>query len=106
MTGHFPATSHPFPAQLALASAAATTIFSKRIASRSCNRVPNRVPMSQIRKICVYCGSGPGSDPDFVTVSRKFGKTMADHGIGLIYGGGAVGLSGAIDNTVLVNGWQ
>ena len=60
--------------------------------------------MSQIRKICVYCGSGPGRDPDFVTAARKFGKTMADNGIGLVYGGGSVGLMGEIANAVLDNG--
>jgi uncharacterized protein (TIGR00730 family) len=60
--------------------------------------------MSQIRKICVYCGSGPGRDPDFVAAARKFGKTLADNRIGLVYGGGSVGLMGEIANTVLDNG--
>ena len=60
--------------------------------------------MSQIRKICVYCGSGPGRDPDFVMAARTFGKALADNRIGLVYGGGSVGLMGEIANAVLDNG--
>jgi uncharacterized protein (TIGR00730 family) len=62
--------------------------------------------MSQIRKICVYCGSGPGRDPDFVTAARTFGRALADNRIGLVYGGGSVGLMGEIANAVLDNGGQ
>jgi uncharacterized protein (TIGR00730 family) len=60
--------------------------------------------MSQIRKVCVYCGSGPGRDPDFVLAARQFGKILADSGIGLVYGGGSIGLMGEIANSVLDNG--
>jgi uncharacterized protein (TIGR00730 family) len=60
--------------------------------------------MSQIRKICVYCGSGPGRDPDFVKAARTFGKALANNRIGLVYGGGSVGLMGEIANAVLDNG--
>ena len=51
--------------------------------------------MSKIRKICVYCGSGPGTDPAFVEAARAFGAILAENGIGLVYGGGAVGMMGA-----------
>ena len=51
---------------------------------------------SKIRKICVYCGSGPGTDPAFVEAARAFGAILAKNGIGLVYGGGAVGMMGAI----------
>jgi hypothetical protein len=60
--------------------------------------------MSQIRKICVYCGSGPGSDPAFVAAARAFGRILADNRIGLIYGGGSVGLMGGLANAVLDHG--
>jgi len=56
--------------------------------------------MSKIRKICVYCGSGPGTDPAYVAAARAFGKILAENGIGLIYGGGTVGLMGEIANAV------
>ncbi|MEI6201635.1 MAG: TIGR00730 family Rossman fold protein [Hyphomicrobiales bacterium] len=60
--------------------------------------------MSTIKKICVYCGSGPGSDPAFVETARTLGKAMAKNGIGLVYGGGTVGLMGEIGDAVLDNG--
>ena len=52
--------------------------------------------MSKINAICVYCGSGPGTDPAFVEAARAFGKILAENGIRLVYGGGSVGLMGAI----------
>jgi len=60
--------------------------------------------MSQIRRICVYCGSGPGRDPDFAGAARKLGQAMAKNGIGLVYGGGSVGLMGELAGAVLDNG--
>jgi len=60
--------------------------------------------MSQIQKVCVYCGSGPGKDPDFVLAARQFGKLMAENGVGLVYGGGSIGLMGEIANAVLDHG--
>jgi uncharacterized protein (TIGR00730 family) len=60
--------------------------------------------MSKIRKICVYCGSGPGTDPAFIEAARAFGETLAKNGVGLVYGGGAVGMMGAIALAVLDNG--
>jgi uncharacterized protein (TIGR00730 family) len=60
--------------------------------------------MTEIRKVCVYCGSGPGRDPDFGLAARKFGKILAESGVGLVYGGGSIGLMGEIANAVLDNG--
>ena len=51
--------------------------------------------MSTIRNICVYCGSGPGTDPRFVKAAHAFGAILAENDIGLVYGGGSVGLMGA-----------
>jgi len=62
--------------------------------------------MSKIRKICVYCGSSPGTDPAFVEGARAFGEIMAKNGIGLVYGGGAIGIMGTIAYSVLDNGGQ
>jgi uncharacterized protein (TIGR00730 family) len=58
----------------------------------------------KIQKICVYCGSGPGTDPAFVEAARAFGKVMAENRIGLVYGGGAVGMMGEVAMSVLDNG--
>ena len=62
--------------------------------------------MHKIRKICVYCGSGPGTDPAFVAAARAFGKILAQNNIGLVYGGGAVGMMGELAQTVAENGGQ
>jgi hypothetical protein len=62
--------------------------------------------MSKIQKICVYCGSSPGTDPAFVEGARAFGEIMAKNGIGLVYGGGAIGIMGTIAYSVLDNGGQ
>ena len=62
--------------------------------------------MSKIRKICVYCGSSPGTDPAFVDAAKAFGAIMAKNGIGLVYGGGAIGIMGAIAYSVLDHGGE
>ena len=62
--------------------------------------------MSKIAKICVYCGSGPGTDPAFVQAARAFGAILAQNGIGLVYGGGNVGIMGELANAVLAHNGQ
>jgi len=57
--------------------------------------------MSLIRTVCVYCGSGPGTDPAFVEAARQFGRLLAENSIGLVYGGGSVGLMGDLAEAVL-----
>jgi uncharacterized protein (TIGR00730 family) len=57
--------------------------------------------MSRINSICVYCASGPGTDPIYVETAKMFGRILAENGVRLVYGGGAVGLMGAIANAVL-----
>ena len=60
--------------------------------------------MSKIQRICVYCGSGPGTDPAYVRAARTFGEILAKNGIGLVYGGGAVGIMGELAEAVLKHG--
>jgi uncharacterized protein (TIGR00730 family) len=59
---------------------------------------------SKIRKICVYCGSGPGTDPAFVEAATALGTAMAKAGIGLVYGGGDSGMMGAVADAVRGHG--
>jgi uncharacterized protein (TIGR00730 family) len=61
---------------------------------------------SKIRKICVYCGSGPGTDPAFVESARAFGAVLAENGIGLVFGGGSVGMMGTLAKSVLDHGGE
>ncbi|MGZ5881785.1 MAG: LOG family protein [Xanthobacteraceae bacterium] len=60
--------------------------------------------MSTIESICVYCASGPGNNPAFVQAASRFGRILAENGIRLVYGGGAVGLMGALAESVLDHG--
>ncbi len=62
--------------------------------------------MSTIQSICVYCGSGPGSDPAFVGAATAFGRILAESKIRLVYGGGSVGLMGAIAASVIEHGGE
>ncbi len=45
--------------------------------------------------ICLFCGSSPGADPAFMQAAEDFGRTLAQDGSRLVYGGGGVGLMGA-----------
>ena len=60
--------------------------------------------MSIIKNVCVYCGSGPGTDPVFVESAIALGKSLAENGVGLVYGGGSIGLMGAVATSVLEHG--
>lgn len=62
--------------------------------------------MSSIRRICVFCGSSPGSDPAYVNGAQEMGRQLADRKIALVYGGGRVGLMGEIARTVLDAGGE
>ena len=60
--------------------------------------------MSTIKSICVYCASGPGTNPAFMRAAKQFGRILAVNGIRLVYGGGSVGLMGALAESVLTHG--
>ena len=60
--------------------------------------------MNDIRTVCVYCGSGPGTNPRFIESAIALGKVLAGNGIRLVYGGGSLGMMGAIATSVLEQG--
>jgi uncharacterized protein (TIGR00730 family) len=60
--------------------------------------------MSKINAVCVYCGSSPGTEPAFAEAAEKLGKILAESGVRLIYGGGDIGLMGALSESVLEHG--
>ena len=60
--------------------------------------------MNEIKTVCVYCGSGPGTNPRFVEAAIALGKIFAENNIRLVYGGGSVGLMGAVAKSVLDHG--
>lgn len=61
-------------------------------------------PMSTIKTVCVYCGSGPGTSPRFTEGAKAFGKALAENNVRLVYGGGSLGLMGAVATSVLDHG--
>ncbi|HUC48179.1 MAG TPA: TIGR00730 family Rossman fold protein [Xanthobacteraceae bacterium] len=60
--------------------------------------------MSKINAVCVYCGSSAGSDPAYVKAAEVLGKSLAQNGVRLVYGGGSVGIMGAVARAVLEHG--
>ena len=59
-----------------------------------------------MRRVCVYAGSNPGSHPDYAGAARALATTLAERGIGLVYGGGRVGLMGVLADTILEAGGE
>lgn len=62
--------------------------------------------MKEMRRICVYCGSSNGARPQYVEQAQVLGRTLAERGIGLVYGGGGIGLMGACAEAVLNAGGE
>ena len=59
-----------------------------------------------LKKICVYCGSSNGKNPAYKQAAAQLGQAMQQRGIGLVYGGAAVGVMGAVANAVLDAGGE
>ena len=57
-----------------------------------------------MNSICVYCGSAPGADPAFLDEAVRAGTLIARQGLTLVYGGGRVGLMGAVADAALAAG--
>lgn len=54
-----------------------------------------------IKRICVFCGSQAGSREVYSEQARALGRAMAERGIGLVYGGGGIGMMGAVADAVI-----
>ncbi|MGE3163527.1 MAG: TIGR00730 family Rossman fold protein [Planctomycetota bacterium] len=54
-----------------------------------------------MKSICVFCGANPGNDSSYTTAARALGERLAARGIDLVYGGGSVGMMGAVADAVL-----
>lgn len=57
-----------------------------------------------MKSICVFCGSSPGTDPRFMDEAVRCGTEIARAGLTLVYGGGKVGLMGAVADAALAAG--
>jgi uncharacterized protein (TIGR00730 family) len=54
-----------------------------------------------IARICVFCGSSPGADPEYARAARQLGLALVERKIQLVYGGGRIGLMGRLARTVM-----
>jgi uncharacterized protein (TIGR00730 family) len=57
--------------------------------------------MNNVKRLAVYCGSAPGTDPMFADATRATAAAMVNNGVDLVYGGGRLGLMGLIADSVL-----
>lgn len=59
-----------------------------------------------MRRLAVYCGSATPADPVYMDTARHVGRTLAERGIGVVYGGGRLGLMGAVADAALAAGGE
>ena len=61
---------------------------------------------NDIKRIVVYCGANVGNNPAYKAAAESVGRTLAEQGIGLVYGGGGVGLMGVVADAALAAGGE
>ncbi|RVT43505.1 TIGR00730 family Rossman fold protein [Sphingobium algorifonticola] len=59
-----------------------------------------------MKRLAVYCGSATPADPAYIETARHVGRTLAAQGIGVVYGGGRLGLMGAVADAALDAGGE
>jgi uncharacterized protein (TIGR00730 family) len=57
-------------------------------------------------RCCVFCGSNPGAKPSYAAAAARLARCLVANGIGIVYGGGHVGLMGALADTALAAGGE
>ncbi len=57
--------------------------------------------MARLRALCVYCGASGRGDPSHLTTATALGRRAAERGVGIVFGGGHVGLMGAVADGAL-----
>jgi uncharacterized protein (TIGR00730 family) len=66
------------------------------------NQAPPVTPIE--RAVCVYCASSRSAHPEYRAAARRLGEVLAAEGVGIVYGGGAVGSMGALADGALARG--
>jgi len=59
-----------------------------------------------MKRLAVYCGSASPADPVYIESARSVGRSLAARGIGVVYGGGRLGLMGAVADAALDAGGE
>ncbi|XVF34796.1 hypothetical protein REPUB_Repub18cG0089300 [Reevesia pubescens] len=60
----------------------------------------------QIKNICVFCGSNPRNDEEFLKIANNLGRILVERKIHLVYGGGSIGLVGYVATAAQLGGSQ
>ena len=58
----------------------------------------------KIKNICVFCGSNPGKEKEFLESANHLGRVLAERKIHLVYGGGSLGLMGSVSIAIFLGG--
>lgn len=59
-----------------------------------------------MKRLAIYCGSATPHDPFYLNLARDVGRSLAERGIGVVYGGGRLGLMGAAADAALAAGGE
>jgi uncharacterized protein (TIGR00730 family) len=59
-----------------------------------------------MKRICVFCGAAEGTRPAYAEAARRLGAELVARGLGLVYGGCAIGMMGILADTVLARGGE
>jgi len=63
-------------------------------------------PLRRLGSVCVFCGSSQAAPPAYLSAAARFGATLAEEGVRMVYGGGGVGLMGACASAAQAGGGQ
>jgi uncharacterized protein (TIGR00730 family) len=59
-----------------------------------------------VERICVFCGASPGARPEYAEATSELARLLVADGVGVVFGGGGVGLMGALADAVLAEGGE
>jgi len=62
--------------------------------------------LRRVQRICVFCGASPGARPAYREATTELARLLVADGIGVVYGGGGVGLMGALADAVRADGGE
>jgi uncharacterized protein (TIGR00730 family) len=60
--------------------------------------------LRRVERICVFCGASPGARPEYREATAELARLLVGQGIGVVYGGGGVGVMGALADAVIAEG--
>ncbi len=74
--------------------------------SQALRPVPSKSGHAVLNRIAIYCGSASPADSQYIEAARSVGAALARRGIGVVYGGGRLGLMGAVADAALAHGGE